>query len=116
METPDLCAIDGFALLSLVLFAPVLVDGVGNLGEPRAIFAQFQNIRRSEKLNPVWRRIAERLEQVGVYQRRNIVRLAIEHPTAIVVSFNVTPASHSDAAALSRETWGRNAVHRFRRE
>jgi len=63
---------------------PVLVDGVGHFGQPGTVFEKFQNIRRAEKLSAVLRRVAQRLEQPGGNERRNIVRLTVEHPPRLL--------------------------------
>ena len=70
--------------LSGVLVLPMLADGVGCFDEPSTVFGGFENVRRGEILGGVLGGIAERLEQAGVYQRRNIVRLAVQHPARLL--------------------------------
>ena len=67
-----------------VLFLPVCVDGRCHFDQPRAIFGSFQKICRGKILGAVRRRIAEGLEQAGMDQRRNVVRLAVEHPARLL--------------------------------
>lgn len=67
-----------------VLPLPVLVDGVRHLDQPGAVFGKLQHIRRAEKLSAVLRRVAQRLEQPGGNERRNIVRLTVEHPPRLL--------------------------------
>lgn len=45
-----------------VLPLPVLANGAGDFGKPRAVLGQFQDIRRGEKLDAIRRRIAQRLQ------------------------------------------------------
>ena len=61
----------------------MLVDGVGDLGEPRAVFAQFQNIRSGKKFDPVRWRIAKRLYQLGRNEDWHVMPLAAEHPACL---------------------------------
>ena len=49
--------------LAGVLVLPVLADGVGNFGEPSAVFGGFQNVGSRKELGAVLSGIAERLEQ-----------------------------------------------------
>ena len=74
------------AVLAGVFPVPMLIDGVRHLCQPGTVFEKFQNIRRAEKLDTVLRGVAKRLEQPGRDQRRNIVRLAIEHPPRLLRS------------------------------
>jgi len=66
-----------------ILLLPMLVYGRRHLDEPRPVFGKFQNIRRGKILRAVWRWIAQWLEQPGMNQRRNIVRLAVQHPARL---------------------------------
>ena len=79
-KTPILRPVQRGAFLPGILALPVLIDGVRHLYQPRAVLKKFQYIRRAEKLAAVLGRIAQRLEQAGRHQRRNVVRLAVEHP------------------------------------
>ena len=72
------------AFLAGVLPLPMLVDGVRHLDQPSAVFGKLQHVRRAEKLAAVLRRVAQRLEQPGGNERRNIVRLAIEQPSRLL--------------------------------
>jgi len=76
-------AVKGMVFFAGVLFLPVLANGVADFDQPRAVFRQFQNIRRSEILGGILRRIAQRLEQPGMNQRRDVVRLAVQHPARL---------------------------------
>ena len=67
-----------------VLFLPVLANGVADLDQPSAVFRQFQNVRRGEILRGVLGKIAERLEQPGIDQRGNVMRLAVQHPARLL--------------------------------
>ena len=66
-----------------VLVLPVLADGIGDFDEPGTIFGRFQNIGSRKILGAVLCRIAERLEQPGVDERGNVVRLAVQHPARL---------------------------------
>jgi len=74
------------AFLAGVLPLPVLIDGVRDLGKPRPILDQLQNIRRCEELDPISCRVAKRLEQPRRDENRNIVRLATENPGRLLRS------------------------------
>jgi len=62
----------------------MLINRRCHFDEPCTVFGIFQHIFRGEKLDAVGRRIAQRLEQAGVHQRRNIMRLAIERPCRLL--------------------------------
>lgn len=66
--------------LARVFLVPVLINGVCDLGKPGTIFDQIQNIRRGKELDSIGRRVAERLEQPGRDENRDIMRLAAQHP------------------------------------
>jgi hypothetical protein len=78
------CAVEGWAFLAGILPLPMLVDGVCHLDQPGAVLKELQNIRRAEKLAAVLRRVAQRLEQAGGNERRNVMRLAIKHPPRLL--------------------------------
>lgn len=71
-------------LFAGVLVLPVLANGVADLDQPSAVFCQFQNVRRGKILAAIGRRIAQRLEQPGVDQRGDVVRLAVQHPARLL--------------------------------
>ncbi len=75
--------VEGRFFFAGVLFLPVLANGIGDFDQPRAVFRNFQNIRRGEIFGAVLRRIAERLEQPRRDQRGNVVRLAVQHPARL---------------------------------
>lgn len=77
-------AVIGMVFFAGVLFLPVLANGVADFDQPSAVFRQFQNIRRSEILGGILGKITERLEQPRIYQRGNIVRLAVQHPARLL--------------------------------
>ena len=52
--------------------------------QPSAVLGNFQKVRRGKILGTVRRRVAQRLEQPGMNQRRNVVRLAVEHPARLL--------------------------------
>ena len=74
----------GGNVLAGVLLLPMLANGVGDFDQPRTVFGHFQNIRRGKILGGILRRIAERLEQPGIDQRGNVVRLAVQHPARLL--------------------------------
>lgn len=63
-----------------ILFLPVLANGVADFDQPTTVFRHFQHVRRRKILGRICGGIAERLEQSGIDQCRNIVRLAVQHP------------------------------------
>jgi hypothetical protein len=72
------------AILFAGVFAvPVLIDGVRHICQPGTVFTEFQNLRRTEELNAVRWRVAQRLKQPRCDKRRNIVRLAAQHPAGL---------------------------------
>jgi len=58
----------------------MLVDGRADAHQPVAVFDAFQQVRRGEKLDAVGWWIAQRLEQPGRDQRRDVMRPAVQHP------------------------------------
>ena len=62
----------------------MLANGVADLDQPRTIFRQFQHVCRGKIFGGILRRIAERLEQPRIDQRRNIVRLTVQHPARLL--------------------------------
>ena len=60
-----------------VLFLPVPTNGIADFDQPTMVFRHFQHVRRGKILGGIWRKITERLEQPGIDQRGNIVRLAV---------------------------------------
>ncbi len=67
-----------------VLLLPVRVDRRCHLDQPRAVFGRFQKVCRGKILCAVGRGVAKRLEQAGIDQRGNVVRLAVQHPTGLL--------------------------------
>ena len=67
-----------------VLVLPMLADGVGDFDQPSAVFGRFQNVRRRKILGAILRGVAERLEQPRRDERRNVVRLAVQHPARLL--------------------------------
>lgn len=51
--------------------------------QPGSVFGNFQKVRRGKILGAIGRRVAQRLEHPGMNQRRDVVRLAIEHPARL---------------------------------
>ena len=76
-------AVEAMVFFAGVLLLPVLANGVADFDQPSAVFGQFQHVRRGEILGGVLGGIAKRLEQPGRDERRNVVRLAIEHPASL---------------------------------
>ena len=70
--------------LTGVLVLPMLADGVGDFDEPGTVFGRFQNIGSRKKFRAVLRGIAERLEQPRRNERRNVVRVAVQHPARLL--------------------------------
>ena len=62
----------------------MLANGVTDFDQPPTVFCHFQHVRRGEILGGIWGKITERLEQPGVDQRGNIVRLAVQHPARLL--------------------------------
>lgn len=77
-------AVEGRFFFAGILFLPVLANGIADFDQPSAVFRQFQHIRRGEILGGVLGKITERLEQSRRNQRRNIVRLAVQHPARLL--------------------------------
>ena len=67
-----------------ILPLPVLIDGARHLCQPRTILGRFKNFSRRKKFCAVLRRVAQRLEQPSDDERRNVVRLAVEHPSRLL--------------------------------
>ena len=65
--------------LGPVFLLPVLVQRMGDFGQPRLVFDQFQQFQRGKKLHTVGRGIAQRLEQLARHQNPHIGRLAVQH-------------------------------------
>ena len=62
----------------------MLANGIGDFDQPRGIFGLFQNVGSRKKLHAVWGRIAERLEQPGIDQRGDVMRLTVQHPARLL--------------------------------
>jgi hypothetical protein len=71
-----------FAFTEGILPVPMLIDCSRDPGEPIPLFHQFHELRRGEELNPVLRRVAERLEQFGCDEDRHVMNLAAEQRCA----------------------------------
>ena len=63
---------------------PVCVDGRCHLHQPGTVFGNFQKVCRGKIFGAVGRGVAKRLEQPGMNQRGNIVRLAVENPARLL--------------------------------
>jgi hypothetical protein len=61
----------------------MLVNGGRHTGEPVPIFAGFQQVGRRKELDPVLRWIAQRLDEFGRDQCRNVVQLAVQQPSRL---------------------------------
>ena len=61
----------------------MLVDCRSDLDQPSTIFSEFQKVCRGKILDAIRRRVAKRFEQAGMDQRRNVVRLAVQHPARL---------------------------------
>lgn len=75
--------IDRRGFFSGILALPVLVYGVRYLDKPGTILEGFQNISGAKEFRTILRRGAERLQQPGVDQGRDVMRLAVQHPTRL---------------------------------
>ena len=73
------CAIGRMVFVAGVLVLPVCVDCRCHLDQPTAVFGSFQKVCRGKILGAVRRGIAERLEQAGMNERRNVMRLALRN-------------------------------------
>jgi len=62
----------------------MLANGVADFDQPSAVFRQFQHVRRGKILGGILGRIAQRLEQPGIDQRGDVVRLAVQHPARLL--------------------------------
>jgi hypothetical protein len=67
-----------------VLPLPMCMDCHRHLHQPRPIFGRFQKVCRGKILGAVGRGVAKWLKQPGVNQRRNIMRLTVEHPPGLL--------------------------------
>lgn len=77
-------AAEGSFFFAGVLFLPMLANGIADFDQPSAVFRQFQNVRRRKILGGVLGKITERLEQPGIDQRGNVMRLAVQHPARLL--------------------------------
>ena len=77
-------AVHGNIFLPGVLMLPMLANSICDLDQPSAVFGQFQHVRHRKILGGILRRIAERLEQPSGSQRRDVVRLAVQHPARLL--------------------------------
>ena len=66
--------------LPRILLVPVLIDRICHFDQPRSVFDQFQQFRRSKKLDTILCRITQGFEQTRCNQNRHIMRLAIQNP------------------------------------
>ena len=62
----------------------MLADGRAYANQPVAVFDLFQNIGGGEILDAVGRRIAQWFQQLGRDQRRDVMRLAVQHPRRLL--------------------------------
>ena len=58
----------------------MLANSVGHLHQPGPVSAQLQDVGGGEELDPVKRRVAQRLKQPRGDQNGNVMRLAVQHP------------------------------------
>ena len=72
------------SFLAGVLGVPMLVDGTGDAHQPVAVFGLFQQISGGEKFDAVGGGIAQRFQQSSGDERRDVMRLAIEHPRRLL--------------------------------
>ena len=63
---------------------PMLADGVGDFNQPITFFGQFWYIGSGKKRDAVLRGVAERLEQTGVHECRNVMRLTVYYPARLL--------------------------------
>lgn len=61
----------------------MLIDSRCHLDQPSAVLGNFQKVSRGKILRAIGRRIAERLKHPGMNKRRNVVRLAVQHPARL---------------------------------
>ena len=59
--------------LGRVVLLPMLVQRVGNSGQPRPILGLFLHFPRGKELDAVAWRIAQRLEMAGAHEERQVV-------------------------------------------
>jgi hypothetical protein len=62
----------------------MLVDRSRDPHKPVAVFHAFQQISGAKKLNAVASGIAQGLDEFGGDQRRDVMRLAIQHPRRLL--------------------------------
>ena len=70
--------------LACILLMPVLVDRIRDLDEPGPIFHQFGDFGRGKELDGIRRRIAQRLEDTGGDENRDVMNLAIQYPRRLL--------------------------------
>ena len=75
-----ICKLGNLVFLACILLMPVLVDRIRDLDEPGPIFHQFGDFGRGKELDGIGRRIAQRLEDTGGDENRDVMNLAIQYP------------------------------------
>jgi len=78
------CVVGRMVFVAGVLVLPMCIDCRRHLDQPGAVFGSFQKVSRGKILGSIRRGIAERLEQPGMNERRNVVRLAVQHPARLL--------------------------------
>ena len=68
------------AVTARIFLLPMVGDRLGHFGQPVPVFGMVHDLDGGKKFNPVGRGIAQRLEQPGGDQHRDIMRLAVQHP------------------------------------
>ena len=63
---------------------PMLIQCIRDFGQPGAVIGQFNQFGCGEILHAAGRRITQRLEQPGIDQRWNVMRLAVDDPRRLL--------------------------------
>src|SRR5579863_4629276 len=67
-----------------ILLLPVGVYGRRHLDQPGTILCGLQQVRRGKILRAIGRGVAEGLEQAGMNQRGDVVRLTVQYPSRLL--------------------------------
>lgn len=61
----------------------MLANGIRNLNQPGTVFCHFENVHRGEIFRRILGGIAKWLEKPGIDERRDVMRLAVQHPARL---------------------------------
>ena len=68
----------------VVVVLGALNNRVGDFGQPCTVLDGFQHICRTEELDAVGRRVAERLKETGGHESGNGMRRAVQEPSHLL--------------------------------